>query len=62
MELWIKDNSTYVVHVYQGIINCKGTETRQMFVMAKKIRELFASTLNEITASVRCVYSIIGVH
>ena len=39
-------------------------ETRQifsrMFVMAKK-NELFASTLNEITASVRCVSSIIVV-
>ena len=27
-----------------------------MFVMAKKIKEWFASTLNEITPSVRCVY------
>ena len=32
-----------------------------MFVMAKKIKELFASTLNGITASVRCVSSIIVV-
>ena len=30
-----------------------------MFVMAKKIKELFASTLNKITASVRCVSSIV---
>ena len=29
-----------------------------MFVMAKKIRELFASTLNGITARVRCVSSM----
>ena len=49
----------------QGIINCKGTETRQslfhMFVIAKKIKELFAPTLNGIAASVRCVSSIIVV-
>ena len=32
-----------------------------MFVMAKKIKELFASTLNGITTSVRCVFSIIVV-
>ena len=31
-----------------------------MFVMAKN-KELFASTLNELTASVRCVSSIIVV-
>ena len=47
----------------QGIIDCKGTETQQlfsrMFAMAKKIKELFASTLNEIPASVRCVPSMI---
>ena len=29
-----------------------------MFVMAKKIEELFAFTLNRITASVRCVSPI----
>ena len=29
-----------------------------MFVIAKKIKELFASTLNEITATVKCVFSI----
>ena len=29
-----------------------------MFVMAKKIKELFASTLNGIPASVRCVSSV----
>ena len=29
-----------------------------MFEIAKKIKELLASTLNEITASVRCVSSI----
>ena len=33
----------------------------RMFVMAKKIKELFASTLNGIPASVRCVSSIIVV-
>ena len=48
----------------QGIIDCKGTETRQifsrMFVMVKKLK-LFASTLNGITASVRRVSSIIVV-
>ena len=32
-----------------------------MFVMAKKIKELFTSTLNGIPASVRCVSSIIVV-
>ena len=32
-----------------------------MFVMAKKFKELFASTLNGITASVRCVSSVIVV-
>ena len=32
-----------------------------MFVMANKIKELFASTLNGITASVRCVSSVIVV-
>ena len=40
-----------------------GTETRQffsrMFVMAKKIKELFASTLNGIAASGKCVSSMI---
>ena len=32
-----------------------------MFVMARKIKELFASTLNGLTASVRCVSSMIVV-
>ena len=32
-----------------------------MFVIAKKFKELFVSTLNGITASVRCVSSIIVV-
>ena len=32
-----------------------------MFVMAKKINELFAFNLNRITASVRCVSSMIVV-
>ena len=32
-----------------------------MFVMAKKIKELFASTLNGIAASVRCMSSMIVV-
>ena len=39
------------------------TETRQIFFShvcnGKKIRELFASTLDEIAASVKCVPSII---
>ena len=47
----------------QGIIDCKGTETLQifsrMFVIVKKIKELFASTLNGITAIVICVSSMI---
>ena len=52
----------------QGIIDCKGTETRQISFSyvcnGKKIKELFASTLNRITlngiaASVRCVSSMI---
>ena len=30
-----------------------------MFVIAKKIKELFTSTLNRIAASVRCVSSMI---
>ena len=30
-----------------------------MFVIAKKIKELFASTLNRIAANVRCVSSMI---
>ena len=41
------------------------TETRQIFFShvcnGKKIRELFASTLDEIAASVKCVPSIIVV-
>ena len=32
-----------------------------MFVMAKKLKELFASTLNGITARVKCVSSMIVV-
>ena len=42
-----------------------GTETWQifsrMFEIAKKLKKLFPSTLNGITASVRCVSSIIVV-
>ena len=49
----------------RGIIDCEGTETRQifsrMFVMANKFYELFASILNGIPASVRCVSSTIVV-
>ena len=49
----------------QGIIVLTGMQTRQlfcrMFVMAEKIKELFASTLNGITASVICVSSMIVV-
>ena len=49
----------------QGIIDCTGTETRQivscMFVTAKKFKELFASLLNGIAARVRCVFSMIVV-
>ena len=33
----------------------------RVFVIAKKLKKLFASTLNRITASVRCVSSIIVV-
>ena len=33
----------------------------RMFVMAKKIKQLFTSTLNGLTASVRCVSSMIVV-
>ena len=48
-----------------GIIDRKGMETRQifsrMFVKAKKIKELFAYTLNGIAASVTCVSSMIVV-
>ena len=51
-----KQRSTCVLN--QGIIDCKGTETRQI---TKKFKELFASTLNGITASVRCVSFIIVV-
>ena len=44
-----------------GIIDCKGTETQQIFFSyacnGKKIKELFASSLNGIAASVRCVSS-----
>ena len=47
----------------QGIINCKGTETWQFLFSYvcndKTIKELFASTLNGITAGVRCVSSMI---
>ena len=43
-------------------LQTKGTETWQifsrMFVMTNKIKELFASILNGITASVRCVSSM----
>ena len=46
----------------QGITDWTETETRQffsrMFLMAKKIKELFASILNGITASVRYVSSM----
>ena len=49
----------------QGIINCKGTETWQFLFSYvcndKTIKELFASTLNGITAGVRCVSSILVV-
>ena len=44
----------------QGIIDWTGTET-YMFVMDKKLKRLFASTLNVIAVSVRCVSSMIVV-
>ena len=48
----------------QGIIDCKGTEVRQFFLYVcngKKNKELFVSTLNGITSSVRCVSPMIVV-
>ena len=46
-------------------MDCEGTETQQifsrMFVMAKKLKSFFASTLNGIAASVKCVSSMIVV-
>ena len=48
-------------YFFQGIIDCKRTETQHifpMFVMTKKL-ELFVFAFNGITASVRCVSSII---
>ena len=50
----------------QGIININrnGNSANffsRMFVMAKKIKELFASTFNGIAASVRCVSSMMVV-
>ena len=49
----------------QGIVDWKGKEPRQFFFSHvcndKKIKELFASTLNGIAASVRCVSSMIAV-
>ena len=49
----------------QGIINMNRNGNSANFFSyvcnGKKIKELFASTLNEITASVRCVSSIIVV-
>ena len=45
----------------QGMKDLSGTKTRQSFFSyvcnSKIIKELFASTLNRITASVRCVCS-----
>ena len=48
----------------QGIIDCKGTEVRQFFLYVcngKRTKELFASTLNGIPASVKYVSSMIVV-
>ena len=54
-----------VVVSAQGIIDCKGMETQQIFFFCvsngKNIKELFGSTLNRITASARCVSSVIVV-
>ena len=52
------------IDLKQGIINCKGTNRNSgnffsYVCNSKKIKELFASTLNGITASVRCVASIL---
>ena len=50
-------------HIYQGIINLNRNGNSANFFSyicnGKKIKELLASTLNGITASVRCVSSII---
>ena len=46
----------------QGIIDLNRNGTHifsRMFVMAEKIKELFASALNRVPASVRCVSSMI---
>ena len=59
------DSLTQGVTYVQGIIDCKGMETWQHFLSyvcnGQKIKELFASILNRIAASVRCVSSMIAV-
>ena len=56
----LQEIALLAVEENQGIIDCKGTETRQFFFSyecnSKKINELFACTLNGITASVSCVF------
>ena len=57
-----KDKSYLVCYTEQGIINMNknGNSANFFFYVCngKKIKELFASTLNELTASVKCVSSI----
>ena len=55
--------SKHILYCVQGIINMNRNGNQTNFSSyvcnGKKIKELFASTLNGITASVRCVSSII---
>ena len=46
---------------HQGIINMNSANFCSYFCNGKIIKELFASTINRITASVRCVSSMIVV-
>ena len=56
-------NSFFCVALKQGIVNINkngnSANLSRTFVMAKKIKELFASTLNGIPISIRCVSSMI---
>ena len=65
MRCWWAGNSAHVEKASQGIgdMNRNGNSQifSHMFVMTKKIKELFASTLKRITASIRCVSSMIVV-
>ena len=63
--VYMKDNFYYRYVFRQGIINMNKNLNSAIFFSyvcnGKKIKELFASTLNGIAASVRCVSSIIVV-